>query len=373
MKKTILFQLNQLGYGGTEKAIHTFIKNIDKNKFNIKVFFYTDVLTFSYYRRKILSFFINKYKKQYVHKYITNFSRKDDFIKLVGEDNFYLGTSDVFFNIFKKSKIDIVHFNRGVEEDFYTNRINEIPKEVLICETNIFGKESNLLYMKRLSIIFFVSKWLITKENWTSKYKSVPLYNPICLPKSELTLRKKYNIDSSQIILGRISRPNLDDGDFLINVLEKVLSENVYFMVIGSSDKFKVKVKNIKNIICIEPTINEIFLSKFYNTIDILLHYRIEGETFGMNIAEAMIHGKPVVSHKSSIDNAQEELLLEEYCSGIVVEEDNLNMYVNAVNKLIKNKNLRSEYGENAKLKSRNLYAEDSVTSSLENYYEELN
>ena len=28
MKKIILFQLNQLGYGGTEKAIFTFIKNI---------------------------------------------------------------------------------------------------------------------------------------------------------------------------------------------------------------------------------------------------------------------------------------------------------------------------------------------------------
>ena len=91
-----------------------------------------------------------------------------------------------------------------------------------------------------------------------------------------------------------------------------------------------------------------------------------------MNIAEAMIHGKPVISHYSSEDNAQAELLLEEVTSGIVVEENDLTQYINATSSLIHNQDLRIEYGKNAKEKAYRLYSEQNVTKQLERFYDEI-
>ncbi len=91
MKTTILYQLNQLGYGGTEKAIYTFLENINKEKFDVHVFFYTDIGSFDYYRRKFFSLFSKKYKKSFHQKYNINFARKEDFINLIKIHNFHFG------------------------------------------------------------------------------------------------------------------------------------------------------------------------------------------------------------------------------------------------------------------------------------------
>ena len=61
-------------------------------------------------------------------------------------------------------------------------------------------------------------------------------------------------------------------------------------MAVEAAERFKTSV------IWIEPTIDEIELSCFYNTIDLLCHANKIGETFGNTIAEAMIHEKPVIS-----------------------------------------------------------------------------
>ena len=319
------------------------------------------------------SLFSKKYKKHFHQKYIINFARKNDFIKLIGKENFHQGSNKDFFSLCHRLPIDILHFNRGNSEDFYTKEINHIPSSIKVCETNIFGKESNNIYMNKLSSVFFVSKWLMKKAEWSSKYSSKILYNPICEPKLTTDLRTIYNISHDAIVLGRISRPNLDDGKFILKALEEVLNKDTFFLIIGATDKFKDQSKNNTQIICIEPTTDEKMLSRFYNTIDILLHYRKEGETFGMNIAEAMIHGKPVISHYSHEDNAQAELLLEEKTCGIVVEENNLEQYIDAILSLIKNSELRFQYGKNAKYKSTQMYSEENVTKLLEKFYDEIN
>jgi glycosyltransferase involved in cell wall biosynthesis len=60
-----------------------------------------------------------------------------------------------------------------------------------------------------------------------------------------------------------------------------------------------------------DPTSDEELVSKFYNTIDVLCHANSLGETFGNTIAEAMINGKPVITHRGggSWCQAHEELV----------------------------------------------------------------
>lgn len=371
-KIKILYQLNQLGYSGTEKAIYTFIKNLNKEKYSVSVFFYTDKGSFNFYRKKFLSFFIKRYKTSYIQKYIIGFARKEEFENLIGIENFYMGDKNKFFTVCNKLDLDIIHFSRGIEEDFYTNSINNLPNDVKIVETSIFGKPSNSNYLNRLSSIFFVSKWLMNQAKWVDQSKGKVLYLPIPKPITKESFRKRYSIPNDAIILGRISRPYLDDGEFIYEVLNNIIKTNIFYIGIGSSDNLIEKTKNNKNIIHINPTTDEVELSTFYTTIDILLHYRIEGETFGMNIADAMIHGKPVVSHYSSVDNAQAELILGDKNAGIVVRDNNLSEYVNAIQLLIDNSSLRIEYGQNAQEKANALYSEDKATKILESYYTKI-
>jgi glycosyltransferase involved in cell wall biosynthesis len=373
-KIRLLFQVSSLGYGGTEKAIYTFLENLNKDQFEPYLFFYTDYQRSPYYRRLLKSFFSKSAKNKFHEKYVTNMARLQDFKRILGEKNFFTGNTSDFFNAVKTIHPDIIHFNRGIKETFFTKDIHKIPNHIKLVESNIFGKTSNKNYLHRIHRIFFVSKWLIQQSPWAPEEKTALLYNPIKLPSSKTTLRTLYNIPSTAIVLGRMSRPNLDDGEFIANVLKNVLDDNVYFFAIGASQSLKEKMAEYKNVIFIDPTTDTDFISSFYNTIDVLLHYRKEGETFGMNIAEAMIHGKPVISHESYMDNAQCELLLGEKAklSGIVVKENDFDAYIVAVKTLICNEKLRLELGSNAKQRAQENFAEDSVTQQLENFYLEL-
>ena len=63
---------------------------------------------------------------------------------------------------------------------------------------------------------------------------------------------------------------------------------------------------------------DSIEISKFFNTIDCLAHYRVDGECCPVNIQESMIHGKPVISHVSSVFNGQIEIISD---CGFVVND----------------------------------------------------
>lgn len=371
MKIKILFQLSSLGYGGTEKAIYTFLENIDRTKFEPSVFFYTDYKTLPYYRRLVKSFFFKKAKKSFIEKYTTNMARFTDFQIILENTNFYYGNESDFIKAIHSLSPNIIHFNRGVEETFFTQKFYLIPRHIKLVESNIFGKSSNSRYLNRINKIFFVSKWLIQQSPWAPNEKTALLYNPIKLPSTDQTLRSFYNIPDNAIVLGRMSRPNLDDGTFIANVLTNVLDNDIYFLVIGASEILRKTLADLNNIIFIDPTTDTNFISIFYNKVDLLLHYRKEGETFGMNIAEAMIHGKPVISHQSFLDNAQIELLLGEsnVPCGIVVKENDTNAYIQATKELIIDTARRKTLGENAHNRAIQYFAENVVARHLENSY----
>ena len=125
----------------------------------------------------------------------------------------------------------------------------------------------------------------------------------------------------------------------------------------------------------ISATTDEGIISNFYNSIDLLLHYRIEGETFGMNIAEAMIHGKPVVSHLSHVDNAQAELLAattQHGTVGYVAPQNDQETYLKYITDLMDDPAKLTAIGSNAKHRAQELFQEDIVTRYLENEYLKL-
>jgi len=61
----VIFHLNQLGYGGTEKAMLTFIKTLDKKVFEPSLFFNTSVNTLEQRKLQLLKNFSKKYPAAY--------------------------------------------------------------------------------------------------------------------------------------------------------------------------------------------------------------------------------------------------------------------------------------------------------------------
>lgn len=369
----VLFHLNQLGYGGTEKAILTFCQNFDFNRVTPYLYLYQKPETIKLCLTKALTPFFQKARQRYNRKYVRPFVRHDAFQKVLGSERIFCGGLHVFKQCVNEIKPDIIHFNRGDWKQFYEEAIQAVPSQTTCVETNIFGVPPNRAYFERLSRFYFVSHWLKNKSTWHIGKGSV-LFNPIKLPATDTDLRQSLHLPDDSFILGRISRPDMHDDQFVINVFQKLGHRKLVLLVIAASPIIREKAKQQKNIICLEPTTDESKISEFYNTIDVLLHRRIEGETFGMNIAEAMMHGKPVVSHLSKIDNAQAELLNENQFGlvGYIAKENDMNEYVSFIKKFIDDRKLLEVAGQNAREKALHLYSEKVVVKDLEQKYKKL-
>lgn len=102
------------------------------------------------------------------------------------------------------------------------------------------------------------------------------------------------------LFFGRVGR---DDGDIYdpvnLDAYVMVEKENTYFIALNPSDNLKEKAVElgVKNVRWVDPTLDDVRLSKFYNTMDVLAHARKDGECNPGNCWEAMAHGKPVISH----------------------------------------------------------------------------
>ncbi|MCG6939406.1 MAG: glycosyltransferase family 4 protein [Gammaproteobacteria bacterium] len=370
----ILFHLNQAGYGGTEKAILTFCENLDRNRFKPYLFIYKSSSRSKYYRHLLQSRFSAKAKKRFYNRYISSRARLPDFIKLLGNDCVFEGQAKNFAKAVNTISPDIVHFNRGKWEPFFDQLIALVPQSTVCVETNIFGYPAADSYFNRMAKVYFVSHWLLKKSPWSGAKGNV-LYNPIKKPASERAIRNRLGIPDDAFVAGRISRPDLADDNFILDVFNRIPGNNVFLLVLAGSEIMRNAARQNSRIRLIDATTDETVISGFYNSIDLLLHYRIEGETFGMNIAEAMIHGKPVISHMSNVDNAQAELLADSTEHGTVgyfVAQNDMNGYLQHIMELMNDRAKLATFGRNARQRAQQLFQEDVVTRYLENEYLKL-
>jgi glycosyltransferase involved in cell wall biosynthesis len=292
---------------------------------------------------------------------------------VLGADKIFFGQWTEMKETVKKINPQILHLNRGTHNDFFTAKLTELPKELKIVETNIFAKHSSEDYWSRLNQSYFVSQYCLDKSPWHGG-KGKVLYNPIKARLSTNSLREAYNIPPKAIVLGQIGRPDLPQDDWIYQAYRQNKSDEVYLCVLGCTQKIKELKTLDDKIILIEATTDAQLIDQFFNTIDVLLHRRFDGETFGMNIAEAMIYGKPVVSHRSSVDNAQAELLdAKEFgLVGFVTQEEDRESYFHHVHDLIAQAPLRQSLGQNASKKALQLYEASVVTKKLQDCYLEV-
>jgi glycosyltransferase involved in cell wall biosynthesis len=355
----VLHYTRHLGLGGTEKTCQLFFENADCGRFEVA-----------------LAYEING-----THPREYEFSKSaavcNGTMYPVGSyENPQSPNGEELQAVINHFKPDILHVYRSGYREFpEPGEHVEVPHFV---ETNVFGfYDGNARVNKTL----FMSKWLmdytmqrlrpISRGIIPSRFDFVN--NPVEQPYTYniLPIAERWRRDNA-IIVGRCGRP--DNGVRLL----RMQGYDIRFLVVAPpSNMVDDLAKHEIPFHMIEPTVDPLLLSTFYNSVDIYTHARADGETFGVNIAEAMMHGRPVITHIATpsvpdmgVFQSQTELV-DHGKTGFVVN-NNPGEYAEALMALIEDAPLRNRMGEFGRLKAESEYHVDACMHKLESIYQEI-
>lgn len=277
-----------------------------------------------------------------------------------------------FFHLLEKIQPDIFHVHRSGKPDEFPV-VPRLKRYVKKCvETNVFGRFDPASI---IDLTLYISDYLFKKARH-SKRKTGVIYYPVKTPSHTKNLRSVLGISSSTFVMGRIGRP--DDSIFdpislrALKIVEESPDYDILYLVqspppIMIKTARELELKKIRFLTV--PIVTDDELTFFYNTIDILAHARRDGETFGMNIAEAMIHGKPVISHRSHRANGHKPFVKK---CGFFVGKDNHKQYAKYIKILYTNKAKRIKLGERGRKFATDNFLLINIGKKLETYYKQL-
>lgn len=348
MKKKIkiLFYSHTIDYGGTWRSHERILLNLNPDLFDVFVCYNPNQ------NNNRLEFLKTKLDKNKIFEF-------DASLNKLGPEKGYPYENTNFTELVKYYNFDIIHFARsGYFEWPFNQRICPIQ-----VETNIFGGRDDT---KFLDCSVTISNKVTSLRNG-SDYM---IYNPIPLPfDTKENLKSILKIPDDYFIFGRTGRAD-NFHPIALNCLKELKTKGIKFkyIIFGACDEF-INLSNRFNLdndcIILPPTNDDELLHKFHNTIDIFLHYRSDGETFGTAIAQSMMYGKPIVSHYAGY-NAQDEIISD---GGFVCGSEK--EYFEKVIELINNKETYEKISSNAKKRALD-FEEKKITLQWEDLYKKL-
>lgn len=349
--KIVEFVYN-IGFGGTEKAIYTFCKYLDKTKFDVFV------CTLGFDEKSVRKKSIEDLG---IDVHVASLSR-------MGLENY-----------FKSIRPDILHIHRSGQTQKGVITVARNVGIPIVIEHNIFGLVDNSYENDLIDchiLISYSCAWRY--QMWvkhplvTSKYEV--LYYPM-----EIDLFDKFGIDNrdySKKAIGRIGREDNTKWEFnFIKALPAITNAfpDLEFHVIGMTPEILSKIRSMgceKNLVLHPMTTKDEDIISFYSNFTVLTHFAEQGETFGLVLAEAMAAKLPVVTHythdKIHSDSAQSELVNHGYNGFVAINAD---MYAYAVNALLSDPKLAKDMGANGHKKARSCYEANMVTHGLEDIF----
>ena len=269
-KKLIVHYLHHLGIGGTAKVVQILCKNFKKMD--------------------------KKFHHVLAYKAHGELEREPFFEEILGKNNLISYASiPEFYEIIKEIKPFIMHRQTSGQPE-----MPFVPPIVEQCEhvisTAIFGHVDESIPLSR--VIYISNGMQHCAGVFGKNIRRIGI--PVEAPLTNEDLREELDIPKEAFVFGRIGR---DDNDIYdpVNLASfaEVEDENTYFAALAPSDVMKDKAKDlgIKNIRYVDKTIDDVRISKFFNTLNVLAHSRKDGECNPGNIWEGFAHGKPVISH----------------------------------------------------------------------------
>ena len=269
-KKLIVHYLHHLGIGGTAKVVQILCKNFMKMD--------------------------KKFHHVLAYKAHGELEREPFFEEILGKENLISFASiPEFYEVIKEIKPFIMHRQTsGQPEMPFVPPIVEQVDHVI--STSIFGHVDESIPLSR---VIYISNGM---QHCAGVFgKNIRLIGiPVEAPLSDENLRGELDVPKDAFVFGRIGRDDNDIHD-PVNLVSfaEVEDKNTYFVALSPSEALKEKADElgVTNIRYVDKTLDDVRISKFFNTLDVLAHSRKDGECNPGNIWEGFAHGKPVISH----------------------------------------------------------------------------
>ena len=221
------------------------------------------------------------------------------------------------------------------------------------------------------SVEKIIRTWGVTNKNITAIATGVE-ENLFADPKRNET-RKKYGIVDDEIALLLVSRLTAEKNvEFLTNAVIQFLQKNAKakFILAGDGNELP-KLKEIIQNSGVEKQVvyqgitkrNEV--KNIYAAGDIFV-YASKSETQGMVVSEAMFAGLPIVA----VDAPGIKDLVTNQVTGLLVKE-NTDDFVTALEKLVKDGNLRNNFSANGRTIAREKYTASVCAQKMLEVYNE--
>lgn len=349
---------NNLGVGGTQKAMEILVRNLDEDRYNVSVY---------------------GYKRDGM--------RGSD----LREDGYHANVVDSlpkFKSALREHDVDVLHMHGMYDtgpEVASAARSAGVP---VVLKTTPFGR------VKReergnIDLVLFPSKMSLLRHlrlehaniqdgGWDGMYRFqyYPLSTEDINNRTGDDLRDDLGIDTETPVVGKIGRSSAGKWSkrMSIEAFERIVAAvpDVRILLVTPPEKIREEIgsRGFESNVIYLDRIPPSEVGKFYNTVDVLTHASAIGESFGYVIAEAMAYETPVVVNSNPMrDNAQVELVNNEE-TGYVV--GSTKAYADATVELLQSDSLRQEYGVAARKRVLSLLSPAPIVDETETIYETL-
>lgn len=384
--KNILFIHQSAELYGSDKTLLLLLKYLDKAKFYPVVILPNDGPLKNELEKVNIEVHIapvlKLYRKMFSPKnLITFFSDIKKGVTISNElhkkyhfDIVYSNTLAVLLGLFFVRKTKIKHI-------WHVHEIIESP--------SVFKKAfMKILSLKATSSIIYNS--IATKTFWETNHairkKGVVVWNGVenndlSISDNEIdNLRKQlFNATQNKIIIGLVGRISRWKGQqILLDSFEEIFKtyQNIKLVYIGSPPpnqevfleqlNLQIAEKKLSDKVTILSFRKDI--STIWHCIDVAVVPSTEPEPFGLVAIEAMFAKKPVIG--SNHGGLTEIIINNE--TGFLVEPNNQKQLSEALNELIKNQELREQFGNAGYQRAVNEFSIDKYVSSIENLFDKI-
>lgn len=379
--KNILFIHQSVDLYGSDKTLLLLLSKLDKSQFNpVVVLPHEGPLTLALEKENIkvvIAPVLKLYRKMFSPKNMISFFKqfKKTLVTLDALNNEYKFDL-VYSNTLAVLSGMIYAKRRGIKHIWHVHEIIVHPKLIAYIFPKLLNKYADIVVCNSNA----TQKNLIDRvEN--IKKKSVVIYNAVenQILDTINTTKKEFGFDENDVIItlvGRISR--LKGHKWLLNTYIKQLqsTQNVKLLFVGSPvPGQEYYLEKVESIIATNNLTNRVKILPFRQNLDAIWHITdiavmpsTEAESFGLVAVEAMLAKNPVVG--SNHGGLTEIIVTNE--TGFLVEPNNETALFEAIQKLIENPNLRTQFGEKGYQRAIEEFSVEKYVSSFEGLFSSM-
>lgn len=321
IRNILIYHVSGLSFGGTEKNLQA-IANMLADEYKVFFMFSNNG--------------VEKDRSESISENVTLLPFEYD-KKEAAYPYFIHGMKPHFKEVIAQNKIDLVITADSGHSQYPFNALKDIP----IVLINIFGSPS--LQGNVVRTIYISEEVKRKAEFYTGPKPGEVLYIPSQSPLehsrgNRAALRTRLGIPEEAFVFGRIGRDSDSIFDPIgIRAFQKIVQKRPrahYLIMSPAPELLRIVAKEkIPNVHMLPPSSAESDIWDFHYAIDCLAHFRMDGESCGLNIAESMMVGNPIISHRSNIWNAHTEYLNDAFAR--VAPKDDADAYASYMEEFI--------------------------------------